>query len=605
VVNADGGPPLGVAWQFLGVQGPALATLQSPSFESLDGTSPLVGAQTTLGSDQLLAFDSPLSGFIARWPLGSSGVVLSKRPAPAPVLLDLVEQSDIYAFSVHGTEGWQQEYIVEPDGTVTAYRTEPDAHVVAFATDGATMFWSEASGAPYWSYNQPNITVWSAPYTNDPAQLAATARVLTTLPVSYTTPGSAIAFQSMYVTAPVPFNVAYIANADGGVQQVEAGPSWMFASLLLVSPTELWAVMSNVNGPSGVALARYTGFQQPLPIDAGAGGPVGDAGTDMSDADGGTGSSSSVAAPSCQAGGPGLSDCGQEQESCCASLEVAGGTYFRTYTLWPDGGTYDVGAPATVSGFKLDKYDVTVGRFRQFVYARNTGLGWTPPPGSGKHVHLNGGLGLANSGNPGAYEPGWVADDHFNVDPTTINLTCDPNYSTWTDAPSFNEHLPINCVNWYEVYAFCIWDGGFLPSEAEWEYAAAGGDQQREYPWGSTDPGTSNQYAILGDANGNCFFPTLGPCVTATSIAPVGTASLGAGRWGQLDLEGEITQLTLDWYAPFFACDDCAYLTPAYRGTAHGGTFSLSSFYSGPTNRFTPDRLERDSGGGLRCARSP
>jgi hypothetical protein len=34
--------------------------------------------------------------------------------------------------------------------------------------------------------------------------------------------------------------------------------------------------------------------------------------------------------------------------------------------------------------------------------------------------------------------------------------------------------------------------GGFLPSEAEWEFAAAGGSKQLEYPWGSADPGTSN-----------------------------------------------------------------------------------------------------------------
>ena len=61
--------------------------------------------------------------------------------------------------------------------------------------------------------------------------------------------------------------------------------------------------------------------------------------------------------------------------------------------------------------------------------------------------------------------------------------------STYTPQPSQNDNLPVSCVSWTEAYAFCIWDGGFLPSDAEWGYAAAGGSAQREFPWGSADSG--------------------------------------------------------------------------------------------------------------------
>ena len=40
-------------------------------------------------------------------------------------------------------------------------------------------------------------------------------------------------------------------------------------------------------------------------------------------------------------------------------------------------------------------------------------------------------------------------------------------YTTWTASPSSNERLPLNGASWYQAYAFCIGDDGFLPSDAE------------------------------------------------------------------------------------------------------------------------------------------
>jgi formylglycine-generating enzyme required for sulfatase activity len=305
-----------------------------------------------------------------------------------------------------------------------------------------------------------------------------------------------------------------------------------------------------------------------------------------------------------------MTNCGANSESCCASLEVPGGTYCRTYNTGdstsgpPDGGWPDLADPATSSGLRLDKYLVTVGRFRQFVAAWNNG--YLPAEGSGIHTHLNGGLGLVNSGATSAdggvvYETGWDAIDWNNttdIDPTTANLTEFSSSSTWTDSAGNQENLPINTVTWYEAYAFCIWDGGFLPSEAEWEYAAAGGSQQREYPWGSTAPGTANQYAIYGgNYTGN-----------ATDIAPVGYAAAGAGLWGQLDLAGDLEEWNLDTYTAYVdPCTDCAYLTAAYPRVLRGGDYTYGASALLPPARSDYDPAIRNDGYiiGFRCARTP
>lgn len=341
--------------------------------------------------------------------------------------------------------------------------------------------------------------------------------------------------------------------------------------------------------------------------DSGANGDAGvqpDVSTPGFDAGGATGDGGS--APSCATEGPGLTNCGVADESCCASPEVTGGAYDRSYTN-QGSGPEDAGDPATVTTFRLDKYLVTVGRFRKFVHdavASDAGAGWLPAPGSGKHAHLNGGNGLLALGvDAGSYEPGWLASDDFEVDPTSANLACDPLLSTWTRAVGNNENRPINCVTWQEAYAFCIWDGGFLPSESEWEYAAAGGAAEREYPWGTTDPGTNNEYAIYG-----CNYPSGSvACLGVTNIAPVGTPAHGAGMYGQLDLSGDAWEWTADWYKGSYEspCHDCAYLGSTFDRSVRGGNFGLGESYLPPPYRLGASPTVRSRYMGIRCARTP
>lgn len=333
--------------------------------------------------------------------------------------------------------------------------------------------------------------------------------------------------------------------------------------------------------------------------DSGGGGDGGADGSSTVDGGGATN------AESCKPGGAGMTDCGATSEGCCTSPLVKGGTFSRVYVS-SGGVASGLGYSATVSSFRLDKYEVTVGRFRRFVAAWNAN--WRPAEGAGKHVHV-GALGLVDVGSAGAHESGWDSViGNGQLAPTSTNLGSDAPNSTWTATPAGNENKPINTVNWYEAFAFCIFDGGFLPSEAEWEYAAAGGAEQRDYPWGAAAP-------TIALANYGCFGQA--DC-DVRSIKGVGILPDGAGRWGQLDLAGNVWEWTMDWYVgdathyQTASCVDCVSATPPDPNI--GRSSRSGDFLNDATN--LPARLrnqyygsrrsdQREGLVGFRCARSP
>ncbi|WP_437729343.1 formylglycine-generating enzyme family protein [Sorangium sp. So ce861] len=276
--------------------------------------------------------------------------------------------------------------------------------------------------------------------------------------------------------------------------------------------------------------------------------------------------------------------CGPDgNESCCATAEaVPGGTFSRGN---------DTRYPATVSGLLLERFEVTVGRFRQFVEAYP---GSNPAVGAGAHSWING--------------SGWVADwdGTLPADAAALKtaVKCHSDYQTWTDEAADHENLPINW-SWYVAFAFCAWDGGRLATEAEWNYAAAGGAEQRQYPWSSSASSTTidASYAVY-DCAGDVSAPEW---CAVRGIQPVGSRSQkGDGKWGQADLAGNVWEWVLDWDDDYqVPCDNCANLNPVSRRVCRGGSWNNTAGFMASSYRGETAPTDRSRDIGIRCARTP
>ncbi|RYZ05827.1 MAG: hypothetical protein EOO73_18105 [Myxococcales bacterium] len=255
-----------------------------------------------------------------------------------------------------------------------------------------------------------------------------------------------------------------------------------------------------------------------------------------------------VTPPSCEQQHSARTTC-QSGLSCCTALSVPGGTFIRDYDGGPD--YFDDSFEATVSPFYLDKFEVTVGRMRQFVATYpDTGL----TAGKGKAPHI-------------ADDAGYNPDLPLPVDKAALitMLKCeDQGGTTWSDDPILNNEKPVNCVSFAVASAFCLWDHGRLPTEAEWNFAAAGGSAQRAFPWFDepTDI-VSPDYANYG----------------STAVLPPGSKPMGDGRWGQSDLAGNVSEWTMDFYGDYpTVCDDCVNATSSQERVTRGGSYATDEY---------------------------
>lgn len=282
-------------------------------------------------------------------------------------------------------------------------------------------------------------------------------------------------------------------------------------------------------------------------------------------------------------------------QDCCASFIVPGGAFNRD-----NNDQY----PATISRFALDAYEVTVARFRSFLI-RYPSTSY-PSAGNGANPRLTSATG---------WQVGWDA----YLPPTSDSIEARVNECAtphaWTTVSGPNENRPVTCVTWYVAFAFCAWDGGRLPTEAEWSRAAVGGEQQRVYPWSNPPDAVA-----IDPSRASYDCASTNECNSITSLIQVGSRPGGNGRWGHADLAGNVWEWTFDTMfrckpgqTGCVDCMDCVNDMPSsetpYR-VIHGGSFMDDADHtrldhSRKTQVVNASDYSFANDLGFRCARDP
>ena len=292
----------------------------------------------------------------------------------------------------------------------------------------------------------------------------------------------------------------------------------------------------------------------------------------------------------------GLSEC-LPGVSCCARGDVPGGSFDRGFdhsggaaqpgtsdlvTGWQPAGA----APATVSDFSLERFEVTAGRMLAVLRAYDA---WR---GAG---HPAVGEGALPALGPSS---GWQRDFELALPATAAalheELRCPEEGGATVDLDPL---LPINCVRWPVALAFCLWEGGRLPTEAEWSYAAAGGSEARAFPW--SVPAS----ALLIDADHAVLAPAGSPARAGSR------AALDAARWGHHDLAGNLREWVLD-HEPggglgsygIHDCNGCAELGGGSDRIRRGGDFDSNAARARTAFRGSEAQSSVSKYHGFRCA---